>query len=204
MRGLAFESLRSEITKSNSLPTRQRAALWSCNTDRRLYQYYTVFHRSHVEQRFPFYNYRYLEFIHALPPAMLFERKLRRAVISKMTPTLASIPYDRDELPVTRDGLPRAVAKLAHQGKNYIGRRMGLSMNRPTLNADYENWLRAELRAWGENLLLGKQSLERDLFDPQFLGSLWRRHQSGLEANFIGKIAPLMTLEMLLRRFYDA
>lgn len=204
MRGLAFDSLRSETAKCNSLPYWQQAAFWSCNTDRRLYQYYTVFHRSHVEQRFPFYDYRYFEFIHALPPAMLFERKLRRAVISRMTPTLASIPYDRDELPITRDGLPRAVAKLAHQGKKYIGRHIGSSVDRPILDADYENWLRAELRAWGENLLLGKQMLQRDLFDPQFLESLWRRHQSGLEANFIGKIAPLMTLEMLLRRFYDA
>jgi hypothetical protein len=33
--------------------------------------------------------------------------------------------------------------------------------------------------------------------------SLWNRHQSGLEVNMIGKIAPIMTFEMLLRKFYD-
>ena len=34
----------------------------------------------------------------------------------------------------------------------------------------------------------------------------WRidiRHQSGLEIHTIGKIAPIMTYEMMLRRFYD-
>jgi asparagine synthase (glutamine-hydrolysing) len=203
-RGLAFDSLRAELVNYAGLPYDQRAAAFSCSTDRRLFQYYTVFHRSHLEQRFPFYDYRYFEFIHALPPEMLFKRKLRRAVILSLMPSLAHVPYDKDDLPITGSEASRLTAKLVYKGKSFVHRHVApVFPEYATLYADYENWLRNELRAWGEGILLGERTLQRDIFEPEFLRSLWRRHQSGLELHTIGKIAPLMTFEMMLRRFYD-
>ncbi len=70
-----------------------------------------------------------------------------------------------------------------------------------TLYADYEGWLRGELRAWGEGLLLGDETLTRGIFDEAMVRSLWARLQSGAEPNIIGKLAPLMTYEMVWRRF---
>ena len=72
-----------------------------------------------------------------------------------------------------------------------------------TLYADYENYLRTDLRTWGESILFDARTLDRGIFDSQFLQSVWARHQSGKELHTIGKIAPIMTYEMMLRRFYD-
>ena len=72
-----------------------------------------------------------------------------------------------------------------------------------TLYVDYENALRQELHKWGEELLLGRRTTERNIFNPDFLHSIWSRHQSGLEPDMIGKIAPIMTYEMMLRKYYD-
>lgn len=204
MYGLAFDSLRSELAKYDHLPYERQAVHFSCHSDRRLFQYYTVFHRSHFEQRFPFYDYRYFEFVHALPPEMLFGRKLRRAIILGFTRPLARIPYDKDDLPIAGREVSQITAKLVQKSKSFTNRYIApIFAEHGTLYADYENWLRNELRDWGENILLGERTLQRDIFNPEFLRSLWRRHQSGLEVHTIGKIAPLMTLEMMLRRFYD-
>jgi len=205
MDGLAFESFRSELAKFNYLPYEQRAACFAlCNPDRRLFQYYTVFHGAHFEQRFPFYDYRYFEFVYALPPEMLFNRRLRRAIILRFTRSLARIPYDKDNLPITGRKASRISARLIQRSKSFVNRYVApVFPEYATLHADYENWLRNELRDWGESILLSERTRWRDIFDAEFLRSLWRRHQSGLEVHTIGKIAPIMTYEMMLRRFWD-
>ncbi|MFW6116423.1 MAG: asparagine synthetase B family protein [bacterium] len=205
MRGLAFDSFRRELARYDHLPYQQRAAYFAlCNPDRRLFQYYTVFKRSYLEQRLPFYDYRYLEFVYALPPEMLFDRRLRRATILRTMRPLARIPYDKDNLPITDGRVSYMSAKLIQKGKSFANHYIApVFPEYPTLYADYENWLRNELREWGKEILLGDRTLQRDIFNPECLRSLWRRHQSGLEVHMIGKIAPIMTYEMMLRRCWD-
>jgi asparagine synthase (glutamine-hydrolysing) len=201
---LIFSSFKAELDKFQHLPYYQRAAHFAlCNPDRRLFQYYTVFHRSHFEQRFPFYDYAYFDFVYALPPEMLIDRKLRRAIILEMTPALAYIPYDKDDLPITNNNFVRLASKVAQRSKKLVNDIKPIFPRYSTLYADYENWLRHELREWGESIFLGEQTLQRDIFNPESLRSLWRRHQSGIELHTIGKIAPIMTYEMMLRKFYD-
>ncbi|MBZ0277136.1 MAG: hypothetical protein K8I60_13380 [Anaerolineae bacterium] len=205
MAGLAYDSFREELAHFSHLPYERRANAFAvCNPDRRMYQYYTVFHRSHIEQRFPFFDYDYFDFIRAIPIEFLFERQLRRAVVLKYMPQLAGIPYDKDGLPITQSGLRRVGAKIINRTKRLSHQRFpNLFPQYTTLYADYENWLRGELYDWGKDLLLGEQTRQRGIFNPVFLQSLWERHQSGLEVNIIGKMAPLMTWEMLARRFAD-
>ncbi len=204
MQGLAFDSLRTELAKLSHMSYPQRAAHLSMMFDRRMYQYHTVFHRAFIEERFPFSDYAYVDFIHAVPPEMRFQRKLRRAVILKMMRPLARIPYDKDDLPITSHEVSRLIAKLVRNSKSYVNAHIAAVFpSYTTLYVDYESWLRHELRDWGEGILFGNRTLERGLFSPEFLRSLWHRHQSGLEPNMVGKLAPLMTYEMMLRTLYD-
>ena len=64
-------------------------------------------------------------------------------------------------------------------------------------------YARAELRGWIADILFDKRTEERGLFDPAFVRTLVEHHCSGLEQWTIGKIAPLVTYEMMLRRFHD-
>jgi asparagine synthase (glutamine-hydrolysing) len=74
---------------------------------------------------------------------------------------------------------------------------------RTTLYADYENYLREELRDWAEEILYDRRTVERGIFNPTFVRTLMGRHLSGKEQWTIGKIAPIITYEMMLRRLYD-
>ncbi len=205
LRGLAFQSLREEVARVSHLPTAQRAIALSCDTDRRFFQYYTVFNRSRIEQRFPFYDYEYFDFIHALPMEMTADRRLRRVMIYRNLPRLARIPCEKDELPITGTTTGFLAARTAHRAKGAFNRHVRRVFPETSpLHSNYEGWLRNELRAWGEELLLSSRSASRGFFQPRAVESLWRRHLSGREMNIIGKLAPLMTFELIMRRFFDA
>jgi asparagine synthase (glutamine-hydrolysing) len=129
---------------------------------------------------------------------------LYRAVIQRETPKLAYIPYDHDEfLPTTRP-TPRQIHALGIRVQRRVNRHIKVVFpERHTLYADYENYLRYELRDWAERLLFDDRTLGRDIFCPQALRSLMDRHLAGYEIHTIGKIAPIMTFEMMMRRLFD-
>jgi asparagine synthase (glutamine-hydrolysing) len=213
MKGLAFDSFQAELAPYLGYrPDVRGEYFYLFNHCRRLTHNFITFTRSHVEVRFPFFDYDLFEFLYSLPAQVRGHRVLYRALIQRETPRLAYIPYDHDEfLPTTRP-LIRGSHMLATKLKNRFNRhvkpilRLGpgqIFSQRPTLYADYENYLRGDLRAWAEDILFDRRTLERGIFSLTFLRSLLDRHLSGLEEWTIGKIAPIMTYELMLRRFYD-
>lgn len=205
MTELVWESFLQESQRFSHLPFDLRSAAFSrANPDRRMYMYYTVFNRSHIEQRFPFCDYRYLDFMFGLPVAYKRNRRLRKAVIARKMPRLASIPHDKDGLPVTESSLRLLAARAVQKAKDAVNRKIApVFRDYPILHSDYETWLRTDLREWGQDLLLGEKTLGRGIFNPEGLRSLWERQLLGLEPDMIGKVAPLMSWEMLMRRFVD-
>jgi len=170
----------------------------------RLTQNLILFTRSHIEVRFPFFDYGLFDFLYSLPALLRGHRTLYRAVIQRETPRLACIPYDHDEFLPTTQRLTRGVHALAVKLKQRFNRHLwSIFPERYTLYADYENYLRGELRDWAEDVLFDRRTVERGIFNPAYLRTLLDRHLSGLERWTIGKIAPIMTFEMMLRRFYD-
>jgi asparagine synthase (glutamine-hydrolysing) len=132
------------------------------------------------------------------------KRKLRRAVIRKTMPALAGIPYDKDMLPLYENRAVQGMYKLVNKGKLFVNRNVApVFKDLGTLNSDYENWLRGGLSEWLEGILFSERTLQRGIFNPDFLSSLWNRQLTGLEVNIIGKIAPIITYELMLRRFID-
>jgi len=204
MQGLAFNSLEQEVKKVSFLPLDTRAAHFSWQTDRRLFLNNNVIVRSHLEVRFPYLYEEYFSFVRAIPVEMVFLRKLRRAVIQAFAPQVAMIPNAEDELPITDRVVKRSIYKMLQRGRLFFNRHLfPLFPEYGTLYADYETWLRNELKAWAEDILLSDQTLQRGLFNPDFIRALWQRYLTLGEVNIIGKIAPIMTLEMILRRFAD-
>ena len=203
--GLAFDSFRIELSSYlHYRPDVRAEYFYLRNHCGRLTQNLVTFTRSHIEVRFPFFDYDLFDFLYSLPATLRGHRALYRAVIQREYPRLAYIPYDHDEfLPTTH-----SVVRIAHAAgvklQRRINRHMGkLFPKRYTLYADYENYLRKELRDWAEDILFDPRTTERGIFNSDFLHTLMNRHLSGLEEWTIGKIAPVMTYEMMLRRFYD-
>ena len=205
MQGLAFDSFRTELSRYLGYRPDVRGEYYYNNEHgRRLTQNFVIFTRSHIEVRAPFYDYDLFDFLYSLPAQIRKDRKLYRHMVQREMPKLTNIPYDHDEfLPTTRQ-VVREIHSTAIKIKRRINRHVGhMFPERQTLYADYENYLRHELREWAESILFDRRTTERGIFDPSFLRTLMQRHLSDLEEWTIGKIAPLMTYEMMLRRYVD-
>jgi len=205
MKELAFDSFRTELSHYfDCRPDVRGEYFYISNHCRRLTQNFVVFTRSHIEVRIPFFDYDLFNFLYSLPAEVRGDRRLYRSMIQEELPGLANIPYDKDEfLPTTRPfvrGIHAEGVKLKRRINRHI---MKIFPERHPLYADYEGYLRGELREWAENILYDRRTTERGIFEPSFLRSLMQRHLSGMEEWTIGKIAPLITYEMMLRRFCD-
>jgi asparagine synthase (glutamine-hydrolysing) len=166
---------------------------------RRLTQYLVVFTRSAIDVRCPYFDYDLIDLIYSLPPEIRGTPDLTRKVLTRRMPALAVIPNEADlRLPHERKWI-RDAHSVIPRGASWLRRRgVPLRADRPRLYADYEQYLRTDLRPWGEALLFDGRTIERGLFNPAAVRELWARHQSG-ELWTIGKIAPLMAIEQVIR-----
>ena len=205
IQGLAYDSFREELEPYLEYrPDVKSEYFYLRNHEWRLISNYVIFSRSHVEVRVPFYDYDLFDFLHSLPVEYRKDQRIFRPVMQKMLPDLTYIPYEYDELLPTTNTLIRnshaTMVKLKRRFNRHIWK---IFPEYYTLYADYENYLRHELRDWAENILYDKRTAAREIFDPAYLHTLMNRHLSGMEQATIGKIAPLITYEMMLRRYYD-
>lgn len=198
--GLAFESMRQEFNR-----------FWNFRHHYAAEYFYVVNHcwrstgnmvkvaRSHLEVRFPFWDYALIDFMYSLKPEIRRDQVMYRQIITQQLPRLALIPYDKKEyLPTVNRWLHQPHSLLVRARK-----RLHMFPNRSTLYADYENYLRRDLRSWAEGILYDKRTAERGILDPAFVRSLMERHLAGREPWTIGKIAPLITFEMVMREYFD-
>lgn len=198
--GRAFDSLAHEFKRYQAYRLDNRAEYFYVrNHCFRQTQNMVTTARSHVEMRFPFWDYRLIEFEYSVRPEIRDDQMMYRHILTRELPTLANIPYDKQEFLPTVDSLRHKVQALSVRAR----RRLKMFPNRSTLYADYENYLRKELRGWAEGILYDKRTQERGILNVDFVRTLMQRHLSGYEEWTIGKIAPLITFEMMMRQYFD-
>jgi len=201
---LAIESLRLELKKFNHIHNSLRSLFFNLNNHSRRFNYnFVLFHNSHFENRCPFFDYDFINWMASLPYQYRQGDQLQKAVISVNNPLLSLVPYDKQLELATNNKL----LNFFYRFYRTISKKMYETITpwhyMPTLYADYENYLRHELRQWAEDILFDERTLARGIFNPNALRSLVDRHMSGHEEWTIGKIAHLITLEMMLRRLFD-
>ncbi len=205
MRGLAFDSFCAEHRLGESYPPAVRRELFYVRQHcRRMTQYFIVFNRSHIECRLPFFDYDVFDFMFSLPMTLRGRGQVWHALIARALPKLARIPNASDNRLPMPNGWRRRLHAAAVSTRARINRHIAPIFNDDVkLYADYEAWLRADLRPWAESILFDARTIERGIFDAAFVRSLMARHVSGLEPWTIGKIAPIMAYEMMLRHLHD-
>jgi asparagine synthase (glutamine-hydrolysing) len=205
LHGLALESFRQEISQTKHYPDDRRAEYFYINQhDRRSTHNMVTFSRSAIEVACPFFDYDVVEFIYSLPLHIRATPAFYRAVITRRLSRLATVPYDKDDRLPHRNPLIRHPHAVMQRAKRRINRYFpALFPDRPRLYADYEKYLRTDLREWAERILFDGRTLDRGLFNPEVVRDLWTHHLSGTELWTIGKIAPLITIELVLRLLSD-
>jgi asparagine synthase (glutamine-hydrolysing) len=197
--GRAWKSLREELRHLREFTYAQQWDFFiTIYQGTRLSNLNVVYQRAFFEARYPFYDYRLVDWAYAMPIDYRLGDRLYLAVINKEIPEVTRIPRDTDERLLTDQRLIRETHGLWQKVRRRIaGRR------RQIIHEDPEGWLRRDLRDWARALLFDSRTLDRGIFNPAFLRSIFDRHMSGHELHTIGKIAPIMTLELMLRKFYD-
>jgi asparagine synthase (glutamine-hydrolysing) len=202
---LAFDSLRDELAGTRQYRFERRADYFYIeHVLRRSLMNQVVFTRSAIEVRCPYFDYPFVDFMYSLPDNIRTTPALRRTLITRRLPHLATVPHEKDDRLPHANPLRYHAHALRQRAKSWIHRH-GLPVfpARPRLYADYEEYLRTDLRAWAEAILFDARTRDRGLFDPTAVRALWDRHLSGTELWTIGKIAPLMTIELVLRTLLD-
>ncbi|GAB4524208.1 MAG: hypothetical protein Fur0018_07560 [Anaerolineales bacterium] len=200
MRERAFESLRTALRPYLRYPLDRRVDFFALiHQGARLSNLNVVYQRGWFEARYPFCDYALLDFIHSMPTAYRIGDRLYLAVISRAIPKVTRVPRESDGLLPTTNTLRRQ----SHAWVQRIRRHLPFAPQEQILHGDPEDWLRHDLRDWAADILFDARTLERGIFSPDFLRSIYNRHMSGKELWTIGKIAPLITLEMTLRTFFD-
>lgn len=200
LEGQAFQSMREEFRRFWNY-RRDHAAEYFFNANHcaRYSIHMVTTERSHIEVRFPFWDYDLIDYLYSLPSEVRGQQRLYRHVITRETPKLARIPFDKEEfLPTSNQMLYKAHALTVRARK-----RLHLFPHHPTLYADYENYLRTDLRKWAEDILYDPRTEARGIFNMQFVRSLMDRHMSGREEWTIGKIAPIISFELMMRLLFD-
>ena len=142
--------------------------------------------------------------IYSYPQLWPSSKRFEKDIIEMINPKLALIPDDKTGLLFTHKDTLRGFHHVWTRTKQRINRHIAPIFRQPvSLYADWENWLRSELKDWATGLLLDGRLEQRGMFDIDSVRSLLKRHLSGNELHTIGKIAPIMTFEMVLRRFFD-
>lgn len=201
----SFESFRAEFGRTRHYPDNRRCDYFYIDQhDRRSTQNMIVFARSSIEVRCPFFDYDLINFLYSLPEAVRATPKFYRALLTRRAPQLATIPHEK------HDSIPHEnpIAYYGYSAYRRVINRVRRQLqpqwrDRPRLYADYENYLRTDLCDWAEGILFDDRTIERGLFCPDQVRGLWMRHLKNDQLWTIGKIAPLITTELVLRHLID-
>lgn len=197
---LAFDSLREEVKRFQDFEFNRRLEYFDlCAGDLRHFHCFSMFMRSTIEMRYPFLDYDFFDFVMSVSREFRLGRRLQIAVLNRLSPTLSQIPRDATDLPPLEYDRWLPLRRLAQRARRWLA-----PANKALypLHCDYALWLRRDIRDWAEEILLGPRIQARGLFNPEFLNSLWARLLAG-EYPMLGKIAPIMSYEMMLRAFVD-
>jgi asparagine synthetase B (glutamine-hydrolysing) len=205
LNGRAFESLRAELKHYQYLDPRLQSLVFNLdNHSRRMNHNLIIFNNSHFENRCPFFDYALTDWALQLPLELKIGKQLHLAVLHRAAPQFTRIPYDKDYRLPTHNRLLRQMHAAFDRSFGRLAQKMGYGYARHTVYADYENYLRGELRAWAEDILFDERTIARGIFRREALRSLMDRHLLGREPWVIGKFNAIISLEMVLRRFFDA
>jgi asparagine synthase (glutamine-hydrolysing) len=205
VRGRAFDSLVSEAERAmDCRPDLRAEYLYLRNHEFGFGNYRVVVGRSHVEMPSPYFDYALVAFIYSLPVRLRGYKALERAMLQRRAPRLGLVPYAGTGFLPTTQRFVHAAHMWMTKLRRKVNAHIAPLFPEPAFHyADYEHYARADLRAWCEDLLFGPRTRARGLFNRPFVESLWRRLQAGREPDMIGKLAPLMTYEHMLRRLVD-
>ena len=203
MKGLAFPSIHQEWSKFEQLPADKRLDYYAIvNRGRRwIAEGYKIV-RTYMEDRSPFFDYDFFEFIYSLPSSIRLNHRLYIEILKQELPELLEIPWQKTGRPPKPIG-PGAKLQM---GLDKLVDKMNQLLNIPPgMSKDckrFDVWTRKELRDFTEGILLNRRTLDRGYYDPGYVKELISRHLSR-RVDLSEHLGIMITFELWHREFMD-
>lgn len=152
--------------------------------------------------RTPFADKDLIEFCLTLPPGHRLDRKILRDIITRCFPKLAKVPLDKTGYPLMPCGRELMI-RTREQLKWLLVNQGLLQKKEKPLRpyADYNLWMRNELRSWVGKILLDKRTLDRGYLQPLMIQKLVNEHMNG--EKYAKELGMLISIELWHRMYLD-
>lgn len=170
----------------------------------------TVSSQTKLENRKPFFDNDFIEFVYSLPNEMRSNSNIYKKMLIKFFPaTFKSIPWQKTGMPICISPIIGRVCILYKGGKsltNSLLRKLSLfPLFKDNKNyTDYNNWMRnnKELRMYIYDTLLSEKAVNRGYFNSDFIKKLIDDHMIG-KTNNAQILGLFLTFELFNRMFID-
>jgi asparagine synthase (glutamine-hydrolysing) len=213
IRGLARARFRRDFDKYRSRHITHRVDYWSVmQQQRRLYNRLSYLFPADLAFRPVFLDNDLVDFARSIPHSMRWgDGSLYKRIVLSRAPKLAGIPL------TTTNGMPLHVnccqiARRERLRKNW--RRLQHRLIRATRGllplsqrtgfyADYDRWLRRELKGWAASILLDPRTLSREYWRVSEIVRLMEDHSRGKRRKGARKIMSIISFELWHRAYMD-
>jgi asparagine synthase (glutamine-hydrolysing) len=205
-RGAAFETFRQMLdTYQACSPAGQVEAFCiQCRWPRSA-MYGPVLARTQLEVRFPYSDNEFSDLSCRLPARWRLRRQMQIALLERVRPDLARVPYDYSGVPAS---ISTPAQMLLRRGLYYLRRRASnwtrglISSGSERERANYPAWFRSTLRQWLEGVLLDKRTLDRGYYNEAYLRQMIADHMTS-RRDYSIQFGLLLTFELWNRLFID-
>lgn len=168
--------------------------------------------RNYCIDRVPSLDNDFVDFALRVPRKFRFRnQRLTFKLLTKLAPSLAKIPYQRTGVAPAMPIFAHRIGFLIKGSYKFLagklrGKTRGLiSLPGKIGYPDYGEWIRKNrnLRAFFEDILLDKKTLNRGYFNPRFVAQMVRDHMSG-KKDWRNQLCALLTFELWHRLFIDS
>ncbi len=205
-RGAAFETFRQmlDTCQAGSPAGHVEAFCIQCRWPRSA-MYGPVLARTQLEMRFPYSDNEFSDLSCRLPTRWRLGRRMQIALLKRVRPDLASVPYDYTGVPAS---ISTPAQMFLRRGLYYLRRRASnwtrglISSGSERERANYPAWFRSTLRQWLEGILLDKRTLDRGYYNEACLRQMIADHMTS-RRDYSTPFGLLLTFELWNRLFID-
>lgn len=181
------------------------------NRYKKLFSYLISNERNYFENRCPFMDYRFLDFIFSVPASLRLHRRLQIGMISHSLPQLKWVPWQFSGSPITN----KKWLEFGFKGGRKVFEKLLTTIN-PHYKApsepgrNYPKWLFKYGINWAENIMCSDQLKKRGILNESYLLELIERVPSTIkkqpyqeQRNLTYRIGAAVTFELMCRQIFD-
>jgi len=210
VRGRAEESFGSEFQRYAHLrPDIIGDAFTLSNRYKKMFVYMAAAERDFFENRLPFMDYRFLDFVFSIPTALRLKRKLQLGMLDRALPSLTWVPWQLTAtLPTLHNGRKKLYGFMARLGRHALQKVMPEYRAAFEPGRNYPLWLRQDGLPWVRTILDSKAVRERGIMSRNYLSDLLARAERSArlsyqeQRNLTYRIGAAVSFELMCRRVF--